>query len=183
MKPRLRSTFACVCLMTLLSPLSARATIMKYLEIEDLARFSSDIFHGQVMTTGTVWNAERTRIYTVTRVRIHESFKGAARRDQTVSVVQLGGERDGVRMEYAGRPVFTAGESVVLFTTRAPSGELTVVGMKQGKMKVEGVEVARDFAGLTLVDASATGKQARPLALKTVRMPLDELRNRIARLK
>ncbi|MGH9839653.1 MAG: hypothetical protein ACREEM_12805 [Blastocatellia bacterium] len=162
---------------------------MRYLDIEDLARFSSDIFHGKVISTNTFWNAEHTRIYTAAQVRINESFKGAARRDQVVTVTQLGGEKDGIRMDYAGRPEFSTNESVVLFATRARNGDLTVVALKQGKLNVEGAEVKRDFSGLTLIDSSdaggagGAGKNPRPLALKTARLSLDELRTRIARTK
>lgn len=189
MKVRPLSVLALVCLTTAFLTSPAQATIMKYLEIEDLTRFSSDIFHGQVLSTYTFWNAGRTRIYTTVRVRINESFKGGSRRDQVVTLTQLGGEKDGIRMDYAGRPTFSTDESVVLFATRAKSGDLTVVALKQGKMNVEGAEVKRDFSGLTLIDSPAApaagdaGKNPRPLALKSSRLPLDDLRLRIARTK
>src|SRR5262249_59418170 len=88
-----------VCVVTILIIPSTQATIMKYLEIEDLTRLSSDIFQGQVMSTDVYWNQERTRIYTATRVRVNESFKGTTHRDQLVTVLQLGGEKDGIRMD------------------------------------------------------------------------------------
>jgi hypothetical protein len=168
---------------TMLAAMHANATIMQYLEIEDLARLSSDAFHGQVVATDTWWNAERTHIYTSIRVRISESFKGSTRRDQTVTVTQLGGEKDGFRMDYAGRPEFTAGESVALFTVRGQRDDFIVVALKQGKLRVEGGQVVRDFSGITLVEHPVRGKSLRPAALKSTRLSLDELRNRIARVR
>ena len=127
---------------TLFSSLSTQATIMQRLEIEELTRHSSDVFHGQILSTQSYWNADHTRIYTGVNVRVAETFKGLARSGETIKVVQLGGEKDGFKTDYAGRPEFTAGETVVLFATRNRQNELTVVGLKQGKMSVNGQSVA-----------------------------------------
>ncbi|MGE0126888.1 MAG: hypothetical protein AB7U82_02195 [Blastocatellales bacterium] len=160
---------------------TANATIMQYLEIEDLTRLSSDIFHGQVVSTNVYWNAERTHIYTAVRVRIGESFKGSTRRDQIVSVTQPGGERDGIRMDYAGRPEFAVGESVALFTVHGKKDDFIVVGLKQGKMRVERDQVVRDFSGIMLVDRVGRGKSLRPVNLKSTHLAMNEFRNRVAR--
>lgn len=159
----------------------ARATIMQYLEIEELTRLSSDIFHGQVVSTSVYWNAERTHIYTAVRVRINETFKGLTRRDQIVTVTQPGGEKDGIRMDYAGRPEFAEGESVALFTLRGKRDDFIVVGLKQGKMRVERGEVIRDFSGIMLVDGVGRGRSLRPVNLKSTRLTMGEFRNRVAR--
>src|SRR5215207_208275 len=71
--------------------LSTQATIMQRLEIEELARNSSNVFHGQIMSTQTYWNPEHTRVYTGVNVRVQESFRGTLRQGETVKVVQLGG--------------------------------------------------------------------------------------------
>lgn len=167
--------------------LSSQATIMQRLEIEELTRNSSDVFHGQIISTETYWNPEHTRIYTAAHLRINESFKssnnGATKRGNLVKVVQLGGEKDGVRMDYAGRPEFTAGESVVLFATRNRNNELTVVALKQGKMHVEGQTVIRDFSGLTLLNGTKAGKELPGLKATSTQLTLDELRQRIARTR
>jgi hypothetical protein len=168
-----------VCFLAALVSLPVQATIMQYLEVEDLTRLSSDIFHGEVISTETYWNAEQTRIYTRVRVRIDESFKGITRRSEIITVTQLGGEKDGVKVDFSGRPEFRAGESIVLFTSRRKSNDYIVVGLKQGKMNVAGGKVKRDFTGLTLVDRSGGGKIRQ--SIRSDRMMFDELRNRIAR--
>ncbi len=167
----------------MIAAMRADATIMQYLEIEDLTRLSSDVFHGRIISTDTFWNAERTHIYTSVRVRVGESFKGSTRRDQVVVVTQLGGEKDGVKMDYAGRPEFAAGEAVALFTARGKRGDFIVVALKQGKLRVEGSEVVRDFSGITLVDHPHRGRSLRSIAPKSTRLTMDELRNRIARAR
>lgn len=161
----------------------ANATIMQYLEIEDLTRLSSNVFHGQVISTDTHWNAERTHIYTSVRVRISESFKGSTRRDQIVTVTQPGGEKDGLRMDYIGRPEFAVGETVALFTIRGKNDDFIVVGLKQGKMRVERGEIVRDFSGIMLVERLNGGRGLRPVTPRSTRLTMEELRNRIARAR
>ncbi|MBL8168390.1 MAG: hypothetical protein JNJ50_09565 [Acidobacteria bacterium] len=170
--------FGALCLFV---ALSTQATIMQRLEIEDLTRLSSDVFHGQILSTETRWNPEHTRIYTDVRVRINEAFKGTAKSNSVVTVTQLGGEKDGVKVDYAGRPEFTTGESVVLFTTRTQSNQLTVVALKQGKLQVKGAEVTRDFSGLTLVQRTKQNQALQPVAARPDRLTMDELRTRIVR--
>ncbi len=162
---------------------SVKATIMQRLEVEELARNSTDVFHGQIVSTQTYWNAEHTRIYTGVNVRINESFKGSARRGETIRVAQLGGEKDGFKTDYAGRPEFTAGETVVLFTTRTRSNELTVVGLKQGKMLVNGQSVTRDFSGLMLIERLKSGKEPQLLKTTSMQLTLNELRQRVSSAK
>lgn len=166
-----------------LSNSSVQATIMQRLEIEELARSSTDVFHGQILSTQTFWNSNRTRIYTEVNVRIQESFKGAARQGDSVRVVQLGGEKDGFKTDYAGRPEFAAGESVVLFATRTRNNELTVVGLKQGKMQVNGQTVIRDFSGITLMERSKPGQAPQLLKPISTQLTISELRQRIRSAK
>ncbi len=178
-----RTIFPTLLLLMIFSALIAQATIMQRLEIEELTRKSTDVFYGQVMATQTYWNADHTRIYTGVQVRVFESFKGAARNGETVKVVQLGGEKDGFKMDYAGRPEFTTGESIVLFTTRNRQNELTVVGLKQGKLPVNGQTVTREFSGLMLLERSKSGKDLQPAKPASTQLSLSELRRRIASVK
>lgn len=168
----------------------AHATIMRYLEVEELARLSTDVIHGQVLSTRTYWDESHTRIYTAIRVQVSETFKGAAKRGGVVTITQLGGELDGMRLDYSGRPQFSNGEAVVLFTKTGRKQDLIVVGMKQGKLRVVGDEVVRDFSGITLLDetaaakngnASRTAATSKPARMQT-RMALSELRQRLAKL-
>jgi hypothetical protein len=157
----------------------ARATMMKYLSVEDLTRNASDVFQGQVVSTRSYWDAERTRIFTAVRVQLSECYKGTAKRGQVVTITQLGGELDGRRLDYAGRPEFAVGEAVVLFTKAGRQGDFVVVGLKQGMLRVKGDQALRDFSGITLLDSTGALKQSRPVPVQT-RVSLDELRQRIA---
>lgn len=158
----------------------AHATIMRYLEIEDLTRLSSDIFQGHVLSTSTYWNDEHTKIYTEVRVRVKGTFKGGVATGQTVTITQLGGEKDGVMLDFAGRPVFSEGEETMLFTTRGKRSDFVVVGLKQGKMQVEGNEVVRDLSGITFVDRESAGNSLQTVQPKRTRFALDELHRRVS---
>jgi hypothetical protein len=162
----------------------AHATVMRYLEVEDLTKLSTEVFHGQVVSTRVYWDDKHTRIYTAVRVRISESFKGAAKRGEVVTVTQLGGELDGLRLDYSGRPTFNVGEAVVLFAKPGRNHDLIVVGLKQGKLRVVGDEAIRDFSGITLLEKTAdakTNRAAVPGKAPQVqtRLSLAELRQRV----
>lgn len=169
---------------------SAQATIVRYLEVEELAQLSTDVIHGQVLSTRTYWDEGHTRIYTAIRMQVNEVFKGAAKRGGIVTITQLGGEIDGMRLDYNGRPQFSNGEAVVLFTKTGRNQDLIVVGLKQGKLRVVGDDVVRDFSGLTVlgdkaVAAQGAGKGATvrstPARIQT-KMTMNELRQRLAKL-
>lgn len=168
--------------LVLAAAISAQATIMQYLEVEDLARLSSDVFHGRVIEASTYWNAEHTKIYTAIQVQVQEALKGGITPGQIVTVTQLGGEKDGVMLDFAGRPQFSAGERVVLFTTRGKKSDFFIVGLKQGKMQVEGDFVVRDFSGIYLVERAA-GRGLQTMQPKRTRYGLDELRQRVSKIK
>jgi hypothetical protein len=171
--------FLLASLVAALMALPAQATDMELLSVEKLAGRSSDVFYGQVISTETYGNAERTHIYTRVRVLIHETFKGSTRRSETVTVTQFGGIMGRVKWNFSGRPEFAAGQSVVLFTTRGKNNDFIVVGLKQGKMTVEGGEVKRDFSGIRFVERTPDGRGLRQITVKPERMTFAELRDRV----
>jgi len=162
---------------------SGQATIMQYLEVEDLTRLSSDIFHGRVVETSTYWSADRTQIYTAIKLEVRETFKGRVTAGQTVTVTQLGGEKDGVLLDFAGRPQFSVGESAVLFTARGRQSDFLIIGLKQGKLRVEGSDAVRDLSGIHLMERAGGGRTLQTVQPKRTRFGLDELRRRISNTK
>ena len=157
------------------------ATIMKYLEVEDLAQASTHVFRGEVLGAQVFWTDDHKSIYTATQIRVDEGFKGALRKGEIVTVRQPGGEIDGVSLDYDGRPTFQIGESVVLFTKQLKDGYV-VTGLKQGKMRVEGDTVTRDLSGILIVDKKGTGS-LQPVRNTRVQLPMTELRTRLSRVR
>ncbi len=164
---------------------SAEATLMKYLEVEDLARLATEVIHGEVISTKTYWDDTHQNILTGVRVQVSDCYKGKSTRGATVSLVQLGGTLDGLTMDYSGRPAFRVGESIVVFARPNQRNDLLVVGLKQGKLAVRGNEAVRELSGVSFVDADLTPSANRAASRKTVQMryTLNELRDRVARVR
>ena len=164
---------------------SAEATLMKYLEVEDLARRATEVIHGEVISTKTYWDDAHQHILTGVRVQVSDCYKGKSMRGAVVSLVQLGGTLDGLTMDYSGRPTFRVGESLVVFARPNQHNELLVVGLKQGKLAVRGNEAVRELSGISFVDADLTPTGNRATGRKTVQMryTLNELRDRVARVR
>ena len=177
--------FLCVSLLLVCSFSSAEATLMKYLEVEDLARLATEVIHGEVVSTKTYWDDAHKNILTGISVQVSDCYKGKATRGATVSLVQLGGTLDGLTMDYSGRPTFHTGENLVVFARPNQHNDLLVVGLKQGKLAVRGNEAVRELSGVSFVDADLNPTANRSASRKTVQMrySLNELRDRVARVR
>jgi hypothetical protein len=158
-----------------------QATIMQFLDVEDLTAISSHVFLGEVLSSQPQWSDDHKTIYTSTKIRISETFKGTLSDGQVITINQLGGELDGIAMDYAGRPTFTVGEYAVVFATQPRKGSFVVTALKQGKMQIQGDTVVRDFSGITLVNKNGSGRNAQSVQKPIVRFSLNELRTRITR--
>lgn len=172
---------AILCLSLLGSSVRVHATVMRYLEIEELTRLSANVIAGEVVSTKVYWDESHTRILTAVQVRVSENLKGGFKASEIVTITQAGGELDGLRQDYFGRPVFTVGETVVLFTKPGRQNDHLVIGLKQGKLRVVGSEAQRDFSGITLIQPGASASLGNTQTTRVqTRLPLSELRQRIA---
>jgi hypothetical protein len=158
--------------------LPARATQMNHLDTRALTHGSSDIVIGTVERVQSHWDAAHKRILTDVDVRVSESFKGAG--NGMVTLTQMGGEVDGMRLEIEGSPVFRPGQESLLFLWRDTDGRAQVNGLAQGKFDIRrdprtGAATvrrplpgfgARDARSLALVPA---GESAPDLSLDAIR--------------
>jgi hypothetical protein len=156
----------------------AHATQMNHLDTRALARGSSDIVIGTVERVQSHWDAAHKRILTDVDVRVSESLKGAG--GGVVTLTQMGGEVDGMRLEIEGSPAFRTGQETLLFLWRDRNGRAQVNGLAQGKFDIRrdprtGTATvqrrlpgfgARDPRTLSLVPA---GETAPDLSLDAVR--------------
>ncbi len=133
---------------------TAQATIVKSLNLEQMTKAADVIVVGEVLARTSAWNEEKTRIYTVTRIRVAEALKGSSGGDE-IEVRQIGGTVDGLTQSIVGNAKLKEGEEVVLFLDqdeRLPYHY--VVGMAQGKFSIDrsgkNPLVVRSLAGLAL---------------------------------
>jgi len=129
----------------------AAATTLRLLDLAGLSHTSSDIVLGRVETVQARWTPDHRTIITEVRVRVEDRVKGGG--DAVLTLIEPGGEVDGVRVEVDAVPAFTVGERTVVFATRR-AGDATahVLGMAQGKF-----EVTVDAAGTPRVHRLAPG--------------------------
>lgn len=167
----------------LLAP-PALATQVLRLDTRDLTLGSSDIVVGTVESVRSYWNPGRSRILTDVTVRVSESLKGEP---TTLTLTQMGGEVDGVKLAIEGSPVFRPGQEVVVFAWRDRNGRAQVNGLAQGKFDVVRdpatgeATVSRTVEGLALrrAGSSAIERGGAPLKLR-LRELLTEVRGILA---
>lgn len=169
----------CKTALFLLMTVAAVATVVKPMSVEELTAKSSSVLVGQAVETWTSWNAQHTRIYTYSRVKVARALKGS--QPETVVVKQIGGSAGGYTQHVAGVQAMRGGELAVLFLrpSEAQDGTYVIVGLMQGHFRV-----ARDSAtGRTVVSNGVSG--AEEISGRTVqsyrgaRLSLSEIEARV----
>jgi hypothetical protein len=159
------------------------ATTMRRLDTRDLTLGSQDIVIGTVETVRPYWGARHDKIFTEVTVRVARSIKGAA--VERLSLVQLGGEVDGVRYTVPGCAAFRPGEEALLFVWRDRRGQAQVNGLAQGKFDIERdattgeARVQRRAPGMAVRDVRSLSALPEGVASPTLR--LDDLVREIQR--
>ena len=153
------------------------ATTMRHLDTRALTLGSSDIVVGQVEAVRPRWSADHRKLFTDVDVRVSQSLKGATA--ERITLTQLGGELDGVKVSIPGGPLFKPGNEALLFVWRDAKGRPQVNGMAQGKFDIERdaatgtLMVQRNTPGFAVKDVkSLVGTQS---AAAAPRLPLDDL--------
>ncbi len=168
-----RSATAAFLAAWLLTPPLSHATTMRHLATRDLVVESSEVVIAEVEGTRSYWNAARTRILTDVTLHVTRAIKGAP--GERLTLTQMGGEVDGVRVTVHGSPVFHAGEEALVFVWRDRQGRAQVNGLAQGKFAIRRdpatgervLERAPGFAPRDAKTLSATteGRPGSPLSL------------------
>ena len=104
---------AILVLVLLIGRLSAGATTLVRLDLDDLTGESSAVVYGKIVASRVEWNRSRTLVYTVYTVLPVEYFKG--RLGPVFELYEPGGTLDGLQMSVAGIPSFSVGQEAVLF--------------------------------------------------------------------
>ena len=163
--------------LTLLVAGTALASTAVRLDTPALTAAASDVVDGTVLSSSAVWTADHRRIVTQVVVEVRDTWKGSAA--GRITVVQPGGERDGIGQRVPGVAPLASGERVVLFLERTGPYH-RVVGLAQGVYRV----VPADGTGeLRAVPASLEGLElvsppGREPAARTA-LPLSQLRTSV----
>ena len=163
-------------LFTLLSRVALASSVLP-LDVPALTHAASDVVRAQVTSVRCAWTDDKRRLVTLVEVEVLESWKGAAKRRLTV--VQPGGELDGIGQRVFGVAPLALREEVVLFLERQGQFHRTV-GLAQGVYRVkrsaaEARAVPAELQGLSLV-----GAKGRPLQPR-LDVPLETLKDAVRR--
>ena len=114
--------------------LPARAMVLEALPLRELTRRVDLVVHGEVLGQTTRRESDGHTLWTRTRVRIVETFKGSCPAGE-LTFDQLGGTLDGLTELIPGDASFQPGEEVVVFLARTPKG-FVLYGFSEGKFTV-----------------------------------------------
>jgi hypothetical protein len=171
---------ACLCLSTAVVTTVASATQVVYLTPQDLGRQSELVVRGRVLSVDSHWNDKHTKIFTVTRVAVDETYKGSPQ--SVVDLIQLGGTVGNIKVTVQGALQWTPGEEVLLFAEPYDGLTYQVSGLSQGKFAIRrdlrtGVVYvqAPSLEGVTLLGTPSPQAPARSQAAANV--PLERFVN------
>lgn len=165
---------------------TATATTVLKLSMKDLAKKSDAVVLARVEDEVARYDTDK-EIYTYVTLRVLDPVKNS-RKDDLITIRQLGGVVDHIASIVPGMPTFKRGEEVVVFLSQKDrAGYPWVMGLQQGKYSVRADEngtmrVRNELSGTTLLDANghltAGSKAASDMPLQSfldnVRTDLDE---------
>jgi hypothetical protein len=163
----------------LLLAITARASSIARMSIEQITRASSLIARATCVSSATRW--QDGEIWTVTLFSPEDVWKGSA--PGAIEVRLLGGTAGNVTSTVEGVPHFRAGEEVVLFLEPTQYGDFSVVSWTQGTFRVARNErtgqkfVTQDTAAYRTTSNLLTAPA--PSGAGIVRMPLEAFRSRV----
>ncbi len=108
----------------------ARASVMRYLSLDDQCDVAELIVVAVAKESRSHWAENSRRIYTDIRFEVEQPVKGGASGNVTVRLP--GGQVGDLAQVAAGAPEFEIGGRYVLFLAVRPDGRYRVVGFSQG---------------------------------------------------
>jgi hypothetical protein len=150
------------------------ASISVRMDLPALTAAATDVVDSRVVSSSSEWTGDHRRIVTQVVVAVREAWKGTA--TGRLTVVQPGGERDGIGQRVSGVAPLAVGERVVLFLERTGL-QHRVVGLAQGVYRVlpsadvrEERAVPASLDGLELVSPPGREPALRaPLSISDLR--------------
>ncbi len=158
---------------------AAVATTVIPMSVEKLAAESSAIVYAQALDHSSSWNPEHTRIFTYTRFRVLQTWKGSIH--PTITVRQLGGHAGGYNMKVAGVRHWNNGDEAVLFLQPSPAadGSFAVTGLMQGDFRVAHLVSGRTVVSNGVPETKELAGSGEVRAYQGTNMTLEQLQQRV----
>lgn len=151
----------------MLSSVAAEATVAVPLSRAEQVQLSDLVVRVTVLSHASGWNADHSHIVTLTRLRVHEVYKGPASPGGELVLRQFGGEADGLVERVPGDPQLADGQDVVVFLRSGP-GVMFLTAMAQSVYYVSAPVTTTGPNSPT-----ATGGVSLPTTSLSVRRDLD----------
>jgi hypothetical protein len=168
----------------LLSASLASATIVRSMSLDEMTRTADVVIRATVENRASNWNDERTRIYTITTLRVAHTLKGPVSVGEQIRIRQIGGSVGEITQMVSGNARFTHGEEVLVFLDRdAVQGLHYVIGMAQGKYTVNRrttpPTVERNVHGMTIMPRPGQAALVPSVSIAPNGAALPELEQKI----
>lgn len=165
-----------ICLALLVWYVGPALAQVRTMSTEELTGESSAVLTGICESSRSFWTEGHDKIFTEVRIRVSEYAKGNLGAEAVITVP--GGRVGNTIYEVTDMPLFGAGEEVVLFVWRHPSGINLVTGAGQGKILIEkdritGKKTVRMPTRIVETETQV-GFDALPPHTSTKQVPLDE---------
>lgn len=121
-------------LLFLLLCVTAHATTVPSVGLEELVDQSETIVHGRVVRSWAAWDGAHKYIWTHHLIAVIDAVRGAGAGYVVAS--EPGGQLDSVGMRFSGALDYAVGEETIVFLYRTPIGFLRATGYGQGKYTV-----------------------------------------------
>lgn len=103
-------------------------------EIKNLSKGADLIVTGKVVDQKSLWNSDKSKIYTQVTIQVDEFLKGSNNQDRIV-ITHLGGEVGNIGETYSHVPTFQKNEDVLVFASKSSKDEsLRVLNGEDGKL-------------------------------------------------
>ena len=159
----------------------AGATTVQKFSLSDLAKKSETIALAHVDDVYSRWDDNHKEIYTFISLKVLDGVKGS-RKNDVLTIRQIGGSAEGKISVVPGMPSFTKGEEVVVFLSpKDRAGYPWVMGLQQGKYTVSTdnngfKQVRNDVVGLKTMTPNGSVDEAKPAAVQPLASFLDGIR-------
>lgn len=167
-----------ICLL-LVSAVAVATTVIP-MSVEKLAQSSSHVLEGAAIANWSEWNPQHNLIYTFTKFRVGNSWKGQA--PSVIVVKQPGGTVGDTTERVYGVRYLRPGERSVLFLRPSDErdGTLIITGLVQGNFRVRTSQTGEQVVSNGAPEVTAYSVGNREVSTFTGnRMRLDELKARV----
>lgn len=143
--------------------LPALASTALRMDVPALTASSTHVVRGRVLSSVAAWTGDHRRIVTRVELEVLETWKGTA--SDRLTVLQPGGELDGIGQRVTGLAQLSTGEEVVLFLERTGPHH-RIVGLAQGVYRVSTAAGARQAIPASLEGLELMSPPGAPPAVR-----------------